>query len=52
MARRPRLTPGTIRGSAETHLLITRRTGWDLGAYQDRLRTTVARLARIAEKDS
>ena len=26
--------------------------GWDLDAYQDRLTTTVARLARIAEKNS
>jgi len=26
--------------------------GWDLNAYQDRLTTTVARLARIAEKSS
>jgi hypothetical protein len=30
----PGLTPGTILGSAETHLLITRLTGWDLDAYQ------------------
>ena len=42
----------TILGSAETYLLITRLMGWDLDAYQDWLTTTVARLARIAEKYS
>ena len=34
----------TILGSAETYLLITRLTGWDLDAYQDWLVTTVTRL--------
>ena len=35
----------TILGSAETYLLITRLTGWDLDAYQDWLVTTGMRLA-------
>ena len=34
----------TILGSAETYLLITRLTGWDLDAYQDWLVTTGMRL--------
>ena len=34
----------TILGSAETYLLITRLTGWDLDAYQDWLVTTGIRL--------
>jgi AcrR family transcriptional regulator len=34
----------TILGSAETYLLITRLTGWDLDAYQDWLVTTGTRL--------
>jgi AcrR family transcriptional regulator len=38
----------TIVGSAETYLLITRLTGWDLDAYQDWLATTYARLALIS----
>ena len=41
----------TILASAETYLLITRLMGWDLDAYQDWLTTTVARLARITEKN-
>jgi AcrR family transcriptional regulator len=35
----------TILGAAETYLLITRLTGWDLDAYQDWLVTTGTRLA-------
>ena len=35
----------TIVGSAETYLLITRLTGWDLDTYQNWLATTYARLA-------
>jgi AcrR family transcriptional regulator len=42
----------TILASAETYLLITRLMGWNLDAYQNWLTTTVARLARIAEKNS
>jgi len=38
----------TILGSAETYLLITRLTGWDLDAYQNWLATTTARLAQIS----
>lgn len=38
----------TILGSAETYLLITRLTSWDLDAYQDWLATTTARLAMIS----
>jgi hypothetical protein len=34
-----------ILGAAETYLLITRLTGWDLDAYQDWLATTCTRLA-------
>ncbi len=57
----PRLTPGTvvdpaidlewlidtmtILAAAETYLLITRLTRWDLDAYQDWLATTWTRLA-------
>src|SRR5215469_15175207 len=39
----------TILGSAETYLLITRLTNWDLDAYQDWLVTTGMRLAQPAE---
>jgi hypothetical protein len=38
----------TIVGGAETYLLITRLTGWDLDTYQDWLATTYARLALIS----
>jgi AcrR family transcriptional regulator len=41
----------TILASAETYLLITRLTSWDLDTYQDWLATTGARLARIAEEN-
>ena len=34
----------SILGAAETYLLITRLTSWDLDAYQDWLRTTLTRL--------
>lgn len=34
-----------ILGAAETYLLITRLTGWDLDAYQDWLATTLTRLS-------
>jgi hypothetical protein len=35
----------SILSSAETYLLITRMTGWDLDAYQDWLAVTSARLS-------
>ena len=35
----------SILNSAETYLLITRMTGWDLDAYQDWLTVTSARLS-------
>ena len=35
----------SILGAAETYLLITRMTGWDLDAYQDWLAATLTRLA-------
>jgi AcrR family transcriptional regulator len=35
----------SILGSAETYLLTTRMTGWDLDAYQDWLAVTSARLS-------
>ena len=38
--------------AADTYLLITRRTRWDLDAYQDWLATTCTRLARVAEENS
>jgi AcrR family transcriptional regulator len=41
-----------ILGAAETYLLITRLTSWDLDAYQDWLRTTWTRLARVADGSS
>jgi hypothetical protein len=44
--------PVTILGAAETYLLITRLTNWDLDAYQDWLATTAARLARVTERHS
>ena len=37
----------SILGAAETYLLITRMTGWDLDAYESWLRTTLTRLAAI-----
>jgi len=42
----------TILAAAETYLLITRLTSWDLDAYQDCLAATYARLARVAEENS
>ena len=42
----------TILAAAETYLLITRLTSWDLDAYQDWLAATCARLARVAEENS
>ena len=39
----------TILAAAETYLLITRLTSWDLDTYQDWLATTGARLARVAD---
>ena len=38
-----------ILAAAETYLLITHLTGWDLDAYQNWLATTGARLAGAAE---
>ena len=42
----------SILAAAETYLLITRLTNWDLDAYQHWLATTGARLAGIAEGNS
>jgi hypothetical protein len=42
----------TILASAETYLLITRVTSWDLEAYQDWLVTTGLRLTQAAEGNS
>ncbi len=42
----------TILAAAETYLLITRLTSWDLDAYQDWLATTCARLAKVSEDNS
>ena len=42
----------TILAAAETYLLITRLTSWDLDTYQDWLATTGARLARVADGNS
>ena len=42
----------SILAAAETYLLITRLTGWDLDAYQDWLATTWARLAKVADGNS
>ena len=42
----------TILAAAETYLLITRLTSWDLDTYQDWLATTDARLARVADGNS
>jgi AcrR family transcriptional regulator len=39
----------SILAAAETYLLTTRLTNWDLDAYQDWLVTTWARLARVGE---
>lgn len=41
-----------ILGAAETYLLITRLTSWDLDTYQDWLATTWAHLARVADGNS
>jgi len=55
MAQDGLLAPGTdltwlidtasVIGAAETYLLTTRLTSWDLDAYEDWLRTTLTRLA-------
>jgi AcrR family transcriptional regulator len=37
-----------VLGAAETYLLITRLTSWDLDGYQDWLTTTWTRLARVS----
>jgi AcrR family transcriptional regulator len=42
----------TILASAETYLLITRLTSWDLDTYQEWLATTFARLAKVTERNS
>jgi AcrR family transcriptional regulator len=42
----------TILAAAETYLLITRLTSWDLDTYQDWLATTWARLARVGDGNS
>jgi len=42
----------TILAAAETYLLITRLTSWDLDTYQDWLATTWVRLARVADGNS
>ena len=41
-----------ILGTAEAYLLITRLMGWDLNVSQDWLTAIMARLVRIAEKNS
>jgi len=41
-----------ILAAAETYLLITRLTNWDLDAYQDWLMTTQMRLTQAAERNS
>jgi AcrR family transcriptional regulator len=41
-----------ILAAAETYLLITRITGWDLDTYQDWLVTTGVRLAEVGEAPS
>jgi hypothetical protein len=40
----------SILGAAETYLLITRLTGWDLDTYQNWLATTWTRLATPGRK--
>ena len=42
----------TILASAETYLLITRLTNWDLDAYQGWLVTTAMRLTQAAAGNS
>ena len=42
----------SVLAAAETYLLITRLTGWDLDAYQDWLATSWARLAKAADGNS
>jgi AcrR family transcriptional regulator len=42
----------TILAAAETYLLITRLTNWDLDAYQDWLVTTQMRLTQATERNS
>lgn len=42
----------TILAAAETYLLITRLTSWDLDTYEGWLATTSARLARVADGNS
>ena len=42
----------SILAAAETYLLITRMTGWNLDAYQDWLVTTQMRLTQAAERNS
>jgi len=42
----------TILAAAETYLLITRLTSWDLDTCQDWLATTWARLAQVADGNS
>lgn len=41
-----------ILAAAETYLLITRLTGWDLDAYQDWLVTTSTRLTQVTDENS
>ena len=42
------LVHGAILGAAETYLLVTRLTGWDLDAYENWLVTTWTRLSATA----
>jgi AcrR family transcriptional regulator len=42
----------SVLAAAETYLLITRLTGWDLDAYQDWLAISWARLAKAADGNS
>lgn len=39
----------SVLAAAETNLLTTRLTSWDLDAYQEWLAITMARLARLQE---
>jgi hypothetical protein len=49
-SRRARGVPRSL--VAETYLLITRLTSWDLDTYQDWLATTWACLTRVADVNS
>ena len=48
----PLIDTTTILAAAETYLLVTRLTSWDLDTYQGWLATTFTRLARVADGNS